>query len=299
MFRGSFTAMVTPFQDGDIDWTAFDLLIEQQIEAGSHGIVVCGTTGESPTLTPEEHMAVIRRAVKVVGGRIPVIAGTGSNATAKTIDMTQAALDDGADAALIVAPYYNKPTQEGLYQHYKAIAEAVKIPLIVYNIPGRSVVDISNETMARLAKISNIIGVKDATADLTRPTDLKEKVGPDFIQLSGEDATVIEFLEAGGHGCISVTSNIAPALCAQLHNAWIVGDHDKARSINETLMPLHQALFVEPNPTPAKYVLQALGLCRDEMRLPLIPATQKCRALIDEALAQVGLLPATKQEAHG
>ncbi len=290
MFKGSITALITPFRDGAVDWAALDGLIERQIATGSHGLVVCGTTGESPTLTQDEHKRIVERAVSVVKGRIPVIAGTGSNATAKTLEMTDHAKTAHADAALIVTPYYNKPTQEGLYAHYRTIAEAVNIPIIIYNIPGRCVVDMQVETMARLAKIPNIIGVKDATADLSRPAKVRQMIGPDFCQLSGEDATIYDFLEQGGHGCISVTSNIAVSECAALHEAWIDGNKDKAHSINESLMPLHNALFVETSPAPAKYAAQCLGLCTDNMRLPLVPASEMCRSAIDSALQQTGMI---------
>lgn len=289
MFKGSMTALVTPFRKGAIDLPAFDALIERQIEQGTHAVVVCGTTGESPTLTDDEHKNIVGRCIDVVKGRVPVIAGTGSNATAKTVDMTRHAKEAGADAALIVAPYYNKPTQEGLYQHYRTVAEAVSIPVILYNIPGRSIVDIRNETMIRLAKIPNIIGVKDATADLSRPAQVRETIGPDFIQLSGEDATVADFLAAGGHGCISVTSNVAPGLCAEMHNAWMAGDKAQTRAINERLMPLHRALFCETSPAPAKYGLSRLGLCTDEMRLPLVPASAAARKAMDDAMEAVKL----------
>lgn len=289
MFKGSMTALVTPFRNGAIDTKAFDELLERQIAEGTHGVVVCGTTGESPVLSPDEHKFIVERCIAVVKGRIPVIAGTGSNCTKKTVEMTQHAKEAGADAALIVAPYYNKPTQEGLYAHYRMVAESVAIPVILYNIPGRSVVDIKNETMMRLAKIPNIIGVKDATGDLSRPKQVRETIGPDFIQLSGEDATVIDFLAAGGHGCISVTSNIAPDLCSQMHNAWMKGDKAGAAAINDRLMPLHKALFCETSPAPAKYGLSSLGLCTDEMRLPLVPASPAARKAMDAAMHAVGI----------
>lgn len=287
MFKGSITALVTPFRNGEIDWKAFDNLIERQIKQGTHAVVVCGTTGESPVLTPDEHKAIVERCMAVVKCRIPVIAGTGSNSTAKTIEMTRHAKEAGVDAALIVAPYYNKPTQEGLYAHYRTVAEAVNIPVILYNIPGRSVVDIKTETMMRLAKIPNIIGVKDATGDLSRPKQVLETIGTDFIQLSGEDATVVDFLAAGGHGCISVTSNLVPDLCAQIHNAWQSGDKAVARGTNDRLMPLHQAMFFETSPAPVKYALSRLGLCTDEMRLPLVPASPAARKAMNSAMAAV------------
>lgn len=289
MFKGSMTALVTPFRNGMVDIKAFDELLERQVEKGTHGVIVCGTTGESPVLSHEEHNTIVERCIAVVKGRIPVIAGTGSNCTTNTIEMTRHAKEAGADAALIVAPYYNKPTQEGLYAHYRTVAEAVAIPVIVYNIPGRSVVDIKNETMMRLAKVPNIIGVKDATGDLSRPKQVLETIGSNFIQLSGEDATVIDFLAAGGHGCISVTSNLAPELCSTMHNAWMAGRKDEARAINDKLMPLHRALFCETSPAPAKYGLSRLGLCTDEMRLPLVPASPAARKEMDIALIKTGL----------
>lgn len=300
--RGSFTAVITPFRNGALDKSAFDALLEWQIDQGSHGIVACGTTGESPTLTNAEHLYIVERSVAVVKGRVPVIAGTGSNSTAKTIELTKEALARGADAALIVTPYYNKPTQEGLYQHYRLVAETVNIPIIIYNVPGRCAVDIKNETVARLAELPNIIGIKDATADLARPKQLADLAGPDFIQLSGEDPTVCGFLAAGGHGCISVTANIAPALCAQLHTAWMKGDKAEMARANERMMPLHKALFVETSPAPVKYAASRLGLCTDEVRLPLVPASPAARKAVDAAMDAAGLLSqgaGTILRAHG
>lgn len=297
MFRGSFTAIVTPFLNGAVDKPAFDALVERQIESGSHGIVACGTTGESPVLTHEEHSYIVERTVAVVKRRIPVIAGTGSNSTAKTIELTKHAKKAGADAALIVTPYYNKPTQDGLYAHYKAVAEAVDIPIIIYNIPGRCVVDMKTETMAKLAKLPNIIGVKDATSDMSRPAQVAKMIGPDFCQLSGEDASVIDFLEGGGHGCISVTSNVATTLCAEMHRHWQKGEKKEAKAINDRLMPLHKALFVETSPAPVKYALEALGLCSGEVRLPLVPASPAARKAVDEALEKTGLIAAGKRKA--
>jgi 4-hydroxy-tetrahydrodipicolinate synthase len=297
MFRGSITAIVTPFLNGAVDKPAFDALVERQIESGSHGIVACGTTGESPTLTHVDHSYIVERTVAVVKRRIPVIAGTGSNSTAKTIELTRHAKTAGADAALIVTPYYNKPTQDGLYAHYRAVAEAVDIPIIIYNIPGRCVVDMKTETMAKLAKIPNIVGVKDATSDMSRPAQVARMIGPDFIQLSGEDATVIEFLEGGGHGCISVTANVATTLCAEMHRHWQKGEKKEAKAINDRLMPLHKALFVETSPAPVKYALKAMGLCSDEVRLPLVPASPAARKAADEALEKTGLLASGKRKA--
>ena len=252
--------------------------------------MVCGTTGESPVLSHDEHTRIVKRAIDVVKGRIPIIAGTGSNSTAKAIELTREAKNLGADAALVVTPYYNKPTQEGLYAHFKAIASAVNIPVIVYNIPGRCVIDMKTETMARAAKdCANIIAVKDATADLTRPAAIKAQLGPDFLQFSGEDATVYDYLEQGGHGCISVTANLVPDLCAALHNAWMSGNKEEARKINERIMPLHKALFVETSPAPIKYALSRLGMCTDEVRLPLVPASEMARRAVDEAMAKAGI----------
>ena len=289
MFRGSITAIITPFRDGGVDWNAMDALVERQVAAGSHGIVACGTTGESPVLTFDEHRRIIERCIAIVKGKIPVIAGTGSNATARTVELTRHALEAGADAALIVTPYYNKPTQDGLYAHYRTVAEAVDIPIIIYNIPGRCVVDMKTETMARLAEIPNIVGVKDATADMDRPRQVLDRIGPRFCQLSGEDATVIDFMDRGGHGCISVTSNLAPELCARMHDAWATGKKDEARQINERIMPLHKALFVETSPAPVKYALSRLGFCADEVRLPLVPASPGARKAVDAAMKEAGI----------
>ncbi len=290
MFHGSITALVTPFKNGEIDWPAFDDLVEWQIDQGTHGLVLCGTTGESPTLTYDEHKRIVERGVALVKKRIPVIAGTGSNATAKTIELTQHALDAGADAALIVTPYYNKPTQEGLYAHYEAVAKAVNIPIIIYNIPGRCIVDMSVETMAQLAAFKNIVGVKDATSDLSRVKKTKAAISKPFCQLSGDDLTTLDFLKEGGDGCISVVSNIAPALWAELQNSWKDGNPAIAGEINQRLMPLGKALFCETSPSPAKYGLSRLGLCSDEMRLPLVRATEKARKAMDDAMAEAGLL---------
>jgi 4-hydroxy-tetrahydrodipicolinate synthase len=292
MFRGSYTAIITPFRDGAIDWPAFDRLVEWQIEEGTHGLVVCGTTGEAPVLDAEEHMSIVKRAVGVVKGRIPVIAGTGSNSTQKTVAQTEQAKHLGADAALVVAPYYNKPTQEGLYQHYRTVAGAVNIPVIIYNIPGRCVVDILPETIGRLAEIPNIIGVKDATADMSRIKRIHEAGGARLTQLSGEDVTAVSFMEQGGHGCISVVSNVAPALCAQMQNAALRGDMAKAREISEILKPLVTALFSETSPQPVKYAASRLGFCTDEMRLPLLPASAAARAKVDAAMAGLSLTAA-------
>jgi len=290
MFSGSITALITPFRDGMVDEKAFQEFVHWQLEEGSDGVVPTGTTGESPTLSHDEHKRVVALCLDVAKGKVPVIAGTGSNSTAEAIDLTRHAKEAGADAALIVTPYYNKPTQEGLYRHYEAIATAVDIPIIIYNIPGRSVVDMSVETMARLAKLPNIIGVKDATADLARPLATRTTIGPDFCQLSGEDATIGAFLGQGGHGCISVTSNVAPRLCAQMHKAWQARDHDRFAEIRDRLMPLHAALFCESSPGPVKYAASLLGKCSAETRLPLAPIAEASRARVDAAMRSVGLL---------
>ena len=289
MFKGSFTALITPFKDGGVDDDAFRRIVEWQIGEGTHGLVPVGTTGESPTLSHEEHRHVIELCIETAGGRVPVIAGTGSNSTAEAIGFTEHAKQAGADGVLVVAPYYNKPTQEGLYQHYKAINECADIPIIIYNIPGRSVVDISVETMARLNALPNIVGVKDATADLARVSQQRAAMGADFNQLSGEDATALGFMAHGGHGCISVTANVAPGLCAKFQNACLAGDYAGALEIQDRLMPVHEALFVESSPGPVKYAASRLGLCGDETRLPLSQISQASRERVDDALEKVGL----------
>ncbi len=296
MFKGSFTALITPFKNGDLDEDAFQRLIEWQISEGSHGIVPAGTTGESPTLDYDEHKRVIELAVVAAKGRVPVIAGTGSNATDEAIELTEYAAQVGADAVLIVTPYYNKPTQEGLYQHYKAINDAVDIPIVIYNIPGRSIVDMSVETMARCFALKNVIGVKDATANLARASQQRLAMGPEFNLLSGEDATALGFMAHGGHGCISVVSNIAPRLCAEFQNACIAGDYKSALVLQDRLMPLHDAMFCEANPGPVKYAASRLGLCQAEMRLPMVPISQASQRIVDAALAHVGLVQARAAE---
>jgi 4-hydroxy-tetrahydrodipicolinate synthase len=290
IFKGSNTALITPFKDGKVDEKAFQKLVEWQIDQGSHGLVPCGTTGESPTLSHAEHKRVVELCVEAAAGRVPVIAGAGSNSTAEAIDLTRHAKMAGADGALVVTPYYNKPTQEGLYLHFKAVAEAADIPVLIYNIPGRSVVDMSVETMARLAKLPNIVGVKDATANLARVSQQRAAAGPDFIQLSGEDATALGFMAHGGHGCISVTANVAPALCAEFELACLAGNYKLALQYQDRLMPLHEALFVESNPGPVKYAAFKLGLCSGETRLPLAPISAASRKRVDDALNAVGLV---------
>lgn len=289
MFKGSITALITPFKDGQIDWMAFENLIEWQIECGTHGLVPCGTTGESPTVSHEEHNAIVERCVEIVKGRIPVIAGAGSNSTAEAISLAHHAKSVGADATLICSPYYNKPTQEGQYAHFKAIHDAVDLPMILYNIPGRCVVDISVETTRRLADFQNIVGVKDATGDLERPLQTRIATGKDFCQLSGDDATVAGFLAQGGVGCISVVANVAPKLCSDLHIAWQKNDRTEFERIRDLLLPLSVDLFYESSPSPVKYAASALGLCRDEVRLPILPATQDARDRVDSALSHAGI----------
>lgn len=291
MFKGSIVALITPFRNGVVDDKAFQNLVEWQIAEGTHGLVPCGTTGESPTLSHAEHMRVTELCVEAAKGRVPVIAGTGSNSTEEAIDLAQHAKKAGADAQLVVAPYYNKPTQEGLYRHYKAMADAVDLPILVYNIPGRSIVDISVATMVRLAALPGIVGVKDATADLARPLQTRVAIGPDFCILSGEDATAVAVLAQGGDGCISVTANIAPKACAAMHEAWQAGDLDAVRRYNEMLMPLHDALFCESSPGPVKYAAGLLGLCADELRLPLCEIADSSKRAVEEAMAATGLLP--------
>ncbi|MCE9521548.1 MAG: 4-hydroxy-tetrahydrodipicolinate synthase [Alphaproteobacteria bacterium] len=288
--RGSITALITPFRGGRVDLKAFEAFVERQIAEGTHGVVPCGTTGESPTLSDDEFAAVVGCAVKASRGRVPVIAGTGSNSTSHAIELTQLAQKLGADAALVVTPYYNKPTQEGLYLHYRAIAEATRLPILIYNIPGRSVVDMTVDTMARLAKISNIVGVKDATANLARASQQRAACGTNFVQISGEDATALGFNAHGGVGCISVTSNIAPLLCSDFQNACLKGDYAGARELHERLMPLHDVLFCETSPVPVKYAASLLGLCEEDCRLPLAPLTETSKARVRAAMTKAGLL---------
>ncbi len=290
MFKGSLVALITPFRGKVVDEKAFQSFVEWQVREGTHGLVPCGTTGESPTLSHEEHRRVIDLCVEAARGRVPVIAGTGSNSTEEAIELTNHAKQAGADAALVVTPYYNKPTQEGLYRHYKAIHDAVDLPIVIYNIPGRCIVDMSVDTMARLAKLPNIVGVKDATNDLARPLRTRIALGSRFCQLSGEDATVTAFLAQGGTGCISVTANVAPALCARLHNAWAEGDLTAVWDVRDRLMPLHDALFVETSPGPVKYAASLLGLGSPETRLPLTEVAPSTRDRVRQALVGAGLL---------
>jgi len=289
-FHGSITALITPFADGKVDEKRFQNFVQWQIDQGTQGLVPCGTTGESPTLTHDEHHRVVDLCIEVANGKVPVIAGCGSNSTAEAISLTQHAEKAGASAGLVVTPYYNKPTQEGLYQHYKAIHDATGLPIIIYNIPGRSVINMTVETMARLAKLPRIVGVKDATGDILRPPRTRAECGDNFVQLTGEDGNALAFLAVGGKGCISVTSNVAPALCAQMHQAYAKGDMATAQKINDQLMPLHDAMFCETSPGPVKYAASLLGLCRYEFRLPLVPISKANEKLVEDVMRDVGLL---------
>ncbi|HZN29464.1 MAG TPA: 4-hydroxy-tetrahydrodipicolinate synthase [Xanthobacteraceae bacterium] len=289
-FRGSFTALVTPFDNGALDEKAFRNLVDWQIAEGTNGLVPVGTTGESPTLSHEEHKLVVEWCIEQAKGRVPVVAGSGSNSTREAIELSQHAEEAGADAVLIVTPYYNKPTQEGLYQHFKAINDAIGIPIIIYNIPIRSVIDMSVDTMKRLFELKNIAGVKDATANVVRVSQQRAAMGEGFNQLSGEDATVLGFMAHGGHGCISVTSNVAPRLCAEFHDACRKGDYRTALDYHDKLMPLHNALFIETNPSPAKYALSVLGKCADTVRLPMVTLAAKTKTTVREAMVHAGLI---------
>jgi 4-hydroxy-tetrahydrodipicolinate synthase len=291
MFKGSLVALITPMRDdGSVDEKAYAALVDWQITEGSNGVVPVGTTGESPTLSHDEHRRVVEIAVEVAHGRVPVIAGAGSNSTEEAIALTRHAKEAGADAALVVTPYYNKPTQDGMYLHFSAIADAVDLPIIIYNIPPRSVVDMSVETMARLAKHRNIVGVKDATANLMRPLHTRRACGDDFCQLSGEDHTALAFNAAGGVGCISVTANVAPRLCSEMQAAWAEGRVKQAMTLQNRLVPLHDALFAETSPGPVKFAASLLGKTSERCRLPLAPITQPTRARVKAAMTEVGLL---------
>ncbi|MFM9847751.1 MAG: 4-hydroxy-tetrahydrodipicolinate synthase [Hyphomicrobiaceae bacterium] len=289
MFKGSFTALITPFKNGKVDDQAFTRLVEWQIDEGTHGLVPVGTTGECPTLSHDEHKHVVELCIKAARKRVPVIAGAGSNSTAEAIDFTRHAKKAGADAVLHVTGYYNKPTQEGLYQHFKAINDAVDIPIFLYNVPPRTIVDISVATIGRCAKLQNVVGIKDATANVSRVTLQRLACGNDFVQLSGEDATALGFNVHGGVGCISVTSNVAPRLCSEFQSACMKGDWKTAREIQERLMPLHDALFCETSPGPVKYAASRLGICSAETRLPLVPIAEESKKKVDAALVSAGL----------
>jgi 4-hydroxy-tetrahydrodipicolinate synthase len=291
MFKGSLVALITPMRDdGSVDEKAYAEFVDWQIKEGTNGVVPVGTTGESPTLSHNEHRRVVEIAIEVANGRVPVIAGAGSNSTEEAIALARHAKEAGANAALIVTPYYNKPTQEGMFLHYTAIADAVDLPIIIYNIPPRSVVDMSVDTMARLAKHRNIVGVKDATANLTRPLHTRRACGDDFCQLSGEDHTALSFNAAGGHGCISVTANVAPRQCSEMQTAWAEGRLKDAMAIQNRLVPLHDALFAETSPGPVKYAASLLGKTSERCRLPLAPLMEPTRARVKAAMAEVGLL---------
>ncbi|MCD0421744.1 4-hydroxy-tetrahydrodipicolinate synthase [Rhodopseudomonas sp. BR0M22] len=289
-FRGSYTALVTPFKNGALDEQAFRSLVNWQIEQGTHGLVPVGTTGESPTLSHEEHHKVVEWCIEEAKGRVPVIAGAGSNSTREAVELARHAEKAGADAVLVVTPYYNKPTQEGMYQHFKAVNDAIGIPIIIYNIPPRSVVDMSVDTMSRLYELDNIVGVKDATANLGRVSQQRHAMGPDFIQLSGEDMTALAYMAAGGHGCISVVSNVAPKLCSDLMGAVFAGDYPGALKIQDRLVPLHDAVFKEPGVAGAKHGLTLLGRIQEEVRLPLMTVTEPTGKAIRAAMVHAGVI---------
>lgn len=291
MFSGSIPALVTPFRDGAFDEKAFRRLVEWQIEDGSSALVPCGTTGESPTLSHEEHMKVTEVCIEVAAGRVPVIAGAGSNSTTEAVMLASHAEKAGADAVLVVTPYYNKPNQEGMYRHFKAVHDATGIPIVLYNIPGRSIVDLSLETMARLADLPRIVGVKDATGDIGRVSDYRETIGPEFCQLSGNDETALAHFAHGGAGCISVSANVAPRLCANFQRALAAGDLAKAREFNELLHPLHRAMFSDTSPGPCKYALSRVhDWFAGEVRLPIVEPGEAAREAVDAALARAGLV---------
>ncbi len=290
MFFGSIPAVLTPFNNQKVDYECLSKILNHLIENGSNGLVPCGTTGESPTLSNDEHKKIIEETIKINDKRVPIIAGTGSNNTAEAIDYTKHAESIGADAALVVTPYYNKPTQKGLYAHFYSIAKSVKIPIIIYNIPGRSVVDMSIDTMIELSKIENIIGVKDATNDLFRPLLTAANMSNDFCFLSGEDGTAMAFLAQGGHGCISVTANVAPKLCAEMHHAWRSNNINKAQEINLKLAKLHNSLFLESSPGPVKYAASLLGLCSSETRLPLVDINDNTKKIVTDCLKELSLI---------
>lgn len=290
MFKGSMPALVTPFTDGKLDLDTLKKLVDWQIEQGSNALVPVGTTGESPTLTHSEHETVVEEVVKAAAGRVPVIAGAGSNNTAESIRFAQHAEKVGADAILVVTPYYNKPTQSGMVAHFTAVHDSCNLPIIIYNIPGRSVVDMTPDTMGQLAKLPRIAGVKDATGDLARVCDQRITCGKDFLQISGEDATAHGFNAQGGVGCISVTANVAPALLSQMQKACADGDYATALEIQDRLMPLHKAIFAEPGLVGVKYAMAQLGLCSDEVRLPLVPLTDGTKKLVDDAMRHAGLI---------
>tara|TARA_Y100001970_G_scaffold88509_1_gene111720 strand:- start:9332 stop:10204 length:873 start_codon:yes stop_codon:yes gene_type:complete len=290
MFFGSIPAIITPFSNNKVDYNSLNKIVNFLIENHSNGLVPCGTTGESPTLSHEEHKKIIEEVIAVNDGRVPVIAGTGSNNTLEAIDFTKHAQSVGASAALVVTPYYNKPTQSGLYSHFKAISDSTNLPIIIYNIPGRSVVDMSIDTMIELSKIKNIIGVKDATNDLFRPLLTKRKMESEFCFLSGEDGTALAFLAQGGHGCISVTANVAPKLCSEMHQAWRDNNIERAQKINLKLAKLHNALFIESSPGPVKYAASLMNLCNEETRLPLSSISESTKKIVKDCLVELNLI---------
>jgi len=290
MFKGSITALVTPMRDGEIDEEAFRAFVDWQIAEGSHGLVPMGTTGESPTLSHDEHKRVVRICIEVARGRVPVIAGAGSNNTTEAVDLARFAEKAGADGVLIVTPYYNKPNQEGLYQHYRAINDAIGIPIIIYNIPPRSVIDMNVETMARLFELKNICGVKDATGKIDRVSLQRHAMGPDFIQLSGDDSTALAVMAHGGHGCISVTANVAPKLLSEFQASCLAGEYARALTYQDRLMPLHAALFLEPNPCGIKYAMSVIGKMGDDVRLPLVKVSAPTQEKIRAAMIHAGLI---------
>ena len=289
-FKGVFTALITPFSDGSVDEDAFVKLVECQIAAGVHGLVPVGTTGETSTLSHDEHRRVVELCVKTAAGRVPIIAGAGSNATDEAIELARHAKTIGADAALMVTPYYNRPSQEGLFRHYEAVANAVQIPVVVYNVPGRTGCDLANETLVRLSKLPNIIGIKDATGDLTRISHQRITCGEDWVLLSGDDPTALGYVAHGGHGCISVTSNVAPEAMATFFNAALAGDYETARYWQDRLIRLHKALFLDSSPAPTKFGLSRLGLCSEDVRLPLAPCNDAVKPQILEAMREAGVL---------
>ena len=289
-FKGSMTALVTPFRNGRLDEDAYRALIDWQIESGTHGLVPVGTTGESPTLTHEEHKRAVEICIEEARGRVPVIAGSGSNNTAEAVDLARHAERSGADGVLVVTPYYNKPSQEGLFRHFKAVADAIGLPIVIYNIPPRSVVDMSIDTMRRLYELPNIVGVKDATGNVARVSLQRHAMGPDFIQLSGEDMTALAAMSAGGHGVISVTANVAPKACADQQNACLAGDYATALALQDRLVPLHHALFLEPNPAGPKYALSLLGYIAADVRLPMVPVGEATETAIRAAMRHAGVL---------
>ena len=290
LFHSSYTALLTPFKDNKVDYLSYRELIDFQINNGTHGLVPVGTTGESPTLSHDEHKKLIEVCIEQSNGRVPVIAGAGSNSTSEAVDFVKHACSAGADGLLVVTPYYNKPTQSGLLAHYNELIKHTSKPIIIYDIPGRSVIQMTDETMAKLAQDQFIVGVKDATADLTRPTRLQNVISDDFIQLSGEDGTALAYLAAGGHGCISVTANIAPKLLSRMHNAWRQGDINTAQEINKKLMPLHDALFCETSPGPLKYAASLLGICSSDARLPIVEIEEDSKLKVKNALKQTGMI---------